>query len=172
MNHVATFLDMEVAYGEFERDDFYMQLEMGFWSCLLAVIPIKKLYFDPDCEDMLMTDFATWMKSVGRLSEQQMADVLSTVFRVTEGDVDEELQPFTHAFYDAMKYEEMGFGVSLDIKNLRTHQARCEVYRAYAARSITNNRQPDWLLMLQQQLGVAGFASMSVEMLNESNDGF
>lgn len=176
MNHCASMLDMERCYDAFPIEDFEVHLEQVFWMCLFSVIPVKRLYFNPGSEDEIKTDLVRWMKMVGRLSEAQMINVINAVFawdQIPVSEMEHDQGRFSmNAYHDAMRLEEIAFGVKIDIKTLRTHIGRNEVYYAYAVKLIANNRQPSWLLLLQELLSVEGFAVPDTSLLNQAVDGF
>lgn len=169
MNSMVSMLDISRCHDLIDMDEFRRLTELSFWATLLYMIPIKKLYRQPGCEDQLMRDFATWMIKSGRLTGDEIAKVIDLVFDHADSEAGDLIMD---CFFDAVAIENTMFGGKIPASLMRTHQGKNTVYTTYLLKSVANNRQPDWVFLLQQKIGVTGFAEPSVELLNESNDGF
>ncbi len=155
LNISRNILDVEIfsegrVLKEENREDVLRYL---MFMCWLVPIPIKKYHTSRDVDVVYKEKMRKWLiEDFSLLTDMEAKLVLEGVFSRTNVKPG---NPILDIFHDALRFEEMQFGIEVDPNFMRTPLGKNPVFRARAKKSASNNLTPHWMLYLQELKGLS-----------------
>lgn len=158
-NLCRTILDIEIITEKegrpLKEKDRTVALRYLATMCWLVPIPIKKYFRMKEVDKIYREKMHHWLvHEFSLFSEKEANLILEGVFSRTDLKVG---NPILDIFHDALRFEEMQFGIDVHHDFMRTELGKNKVFKVGAKKSARNNLTPHWMIRFQELKGVELF---------------